>query len=106
MCFVTQVDKNLREYFTFLDIFPFYEKNGIMTKNTWFKTHRQDSEFPAHYLKPLATLGKRHFSCLISFTALRRRKAFARKVDSLLSFFVEGLLTATLDLVSDCRAWL
>ena len=39
-----------------VDIFPFYEKNGIMTKNTWFKTHRQDSEFPAHYLKPLTTL--------------------------------------------------
>ena len=37
----------------FLDIFPFYEKNGIMTKDTWFKTHRQDTEFPVKYLQPL-----------------------------------------------------
>ena len=36
-----------------VDIFPFYERNGVMTKNTWFKTHRQDTEFPAHFLKPL-----------------------------------------------------
>lgn len=36
-----------------VDIFPFYEKNGIMTKDTWFKTHKQDTEFPAHYLQPL-----------------------------------------------------
>ncbi|XP_033749580.1 fukutin-related protein-like [Pecten maximus] len=36
-----------------VDIFPFYPKSGIMTKNTWFKTHRQDREFPEHYLKPL-----------------------------------------------------
>lgn len=39
-----------------VDIFPFYEKNGVMTKNTWFKTHRQDMEFPARYLKPLKRL--------------------------------------------------
>lgn len=39
-----------------VDIFPFYEKDGIMTKNTWFETHRQDREFPAHYLKPLGTI--------------------------------------------------
>lgn len=39
-----------------VDIFPFYEKDGIMTKNTWFETHRQDREFPAHYLKPLETI--------------------------------------------------
>ena len=36
-----------------VDVFPFYEKNGIMTKNTWFKSHRQDMEFPSHYLKGL-----------------------------------------------------
>ena len=36
-----------------VDIFPFYEREGTMTKNTWFKTHRQDREFPARYLKPL-----------------------------------------------------
>lgn len=39
-----------------VDIFPFYEHNGIMTKNTWFKTHRQDTEFPAHFLKPRTTI--------------------------------------------------
>jgi len=36
-----------------VDIFPFYEKDGMMTKDTWFDTHRQDMEFPAHYLNPL-----------------------------------------------------
>ncbi|XP_077989461.1 ribitol 5-phosphate transferase FKRP-like [Glandiceps talaboti] len=36
-----------------VDIFPFYEKDGIMTKDSWIKTHRQDTEFPEHYLKPL-----------------------------------------------------
>ncbi|XP_046845519.1 fukutin-related protein-like, partial [Xenia sp. Carnegie-2017] len=39
-----------------VDIFPFYERNGTMTKDTWFETHRQDAEFPAHFLKPLETL--------------------------------------------------
>ena len=39
-----------------VDIFPFYEKNGVMTKDTWFKSHRQDMEFPARYLKPLERL--------------------------------------------------
>ena len=41
-----------------VDIFPFYEKNGIMTKDTWFKTHRQDTEFPAKYLQPLDRMRK------------------------------------------------
>ena len=39
-----------------VDIFPFYPKNGIMTKDTWFKTHKQDTEFSEHYLKPLTTI--------------------------------------------------
>ncbi|EDO43590.1 predicted protein [Nematostella vectensis] len=39
-----------------VDIFPFYEKNGKMTKDTWFKTHRQDMEFPVHFLKPLTKI--------------------------------------------------
>lgn len=30
-----------------------------MTKDTWFETHRQDAEFPAHFLKPLETLGSK-----------------------------------------------
>lgn len=39
-----------------VDIFPFFERDGIMTKKTWFESHRQDREFPAHYLKPLETI--------------------------------------------------
>ncbi|XP_026283008.1 ribitol 5-phosphate transferase FKRP [Frankliniella occidentalis] len=39
-----------------VDLFPFYNKNGTMTKDTWFPTHKQDREFPAHYLNPLATI--------------------------------------------------
>lgn len=39
-----------------VDIFPFFPKDGVMTKNTWFKTHRQDREFPEHFLKPLTTI--------------------------------------------------
>ena len=37
-----------------VDIFPFYldEKRGVMTKDFWFDTHRQDVEFPEKYLKP------------------------------------------------------
>lgn len=41
-----------------VDIFPFRSVNGTMTKNTWFKTHRQDREFPEAFLRPL---GKIHF---------------------------------------------
>ncbi|GIX93773.1 fukutin-related protein [Caerostris darwini] len=36
-----------------VDIFPFYSRNGTMTKDTWFTDHRQDTEFPEHFLKPL-----------------------------------------------------
>lgn len=36
-----------------VDIFPFYSKKGIMTKKTWIKTHKQDTEFPEHFLRPL-----------------------------------------------------
>jgi len=36
-----------------VDIFPFYSRNGTMTKETWFEDHRQDMEFPEHFLKPL-----------------------------------------------------
>lgn len=35
-----------------VDIFPFYPKDGIMTKDTWIKSHRQDMPFPEKYLKP------------------------------------------------------
>lgn len=27
-----------------------------MTKGFWFESHRQDTEFPTHYLEPLAKL--------------------------------------------------
>ncbi|EDV27981.1 uncharacterized protein TRIADDRAFT_14979, partial [Trichoplax adhaerens] len=36
-----------------VDLFPFYEKNGFMTKDTWFKTHKQDMKFPTQFIKPL-----------------------------------------------------
>lgn len=36
-----------------VDIFPFYSRNGTMTKNTWFESHPQDCEFPEHFLQPL-----------------------------------------------------
>lgn len=39
-----------------VDIFPFYSRDGIMTKDTWFKSHRQDTEFPEHYLNPLTKI--------------------------------------------------
>ena len=41
-----------------VDIFPFYldEKRGVMTKDFWFETHRQDVEFPEKYLQPLVRL--------------------------------------------------
>ena len=35
-----------------VDIFPFYSNNNIMTKDTW-GSHKQDVEFPEHYLKPM-----------------------------------------------------
>lgn len=39
-----------------VDIFPFYSRNGVMTKDTWFKSHPQDREFPEHFLKPLSSI--------------------------------------------------
>jgi len=39
-----------------VDIFPFYSKNGIMTKKTWFPTHPQDKEFPESFLIPLSKI--------------------------------------------------
>jgi hypothetical protein len=40
-----------------VDIFPFRDNGlGVMTKNTWFASHRQDVEFPRHFLEPLETL--------------------------------------------------
>ncbi|CAG5124380.1 unnamed protein product [Candidula unifasciata] len=39
-----------------VDIFPFYSKNGTMTKDTWFHNHRQDTEFPERFLQPLTKI--------------------------------------------------
>jgi len=39
-----------------VDIFPFYSRNGTMTKDTWFKTHRQDREFPESFIQPLGKI--------------------------------------------------
>lgn len=39
-----------------VDIFPFYSKNGTMTKDTWIQTHRQDTEFPETFLNPLTKI--------------------------------------------------
>lgn len=39
-----------------VDIFPFYQRNGTMTKDTWFPSHKQDREFPEHFLHPMASI--------------------------------------------------
>ncbi|XP_015196472.1 ribitol 5-phosphate transferase FKRP [Lepisosteus oculatus] len=35
-----------------VDLWPFYPRNGVMTKDTWMD-HKQDVEFPEHFLHPL-----------------------------------------------------
>nr|CAD7404016.1 unnamed protein product [Timema cristinae] len=39
-----------------VDLFPFYKKNSTMTKDTWFVTHKQDKEFPEHFLRPISSI--------------------------------------------------
>jgi len=39
-----------------VDIFPFYSRNGTMTKDTWFRSHRQDTEFPENFIQPLGKI--------------------------------------------------
>nr|CAD7439328.1 unnamed protein product [Timema bartmani] len=39
-----------------VDLFPFYKKNSTMTKDTWFITHKQDKEFPEHFLRPISSI--------------------------------------------------
>lgn len=36
-----------------VDLFPFYSRRGVMTKNTWFDDHPQDREFNETFLKPM-----------------------------------------------------
>ncbi|XP_053362828.1 fukutin-related protein [Clarias gariepinus] len=38
-----------------VDLWPFYSRNGIMTKDTW-TDHKQDVEFPEHFLQPLVPM--------------------------------------------------
>lgn len=38
-----------------VDLWPFYPRNGIMTKDTWTE-HKQDVEFPEHFLQPLVPM--------------------------------------------------
>ncbi|XP_062872848.1 fukutin-related protein [Trichomycterus rosablanca] len=38
-----------------VDLWPFYPKNGVMTKDTW-TGHKQDMEFPEHFLQPLVRM--------------------------------------------------
>ncbi|XP_069500681.1 ribitol 5-phosphate transferase FKRP [Ambystoma mexicanum] len=46
-----------------VDLWPFYPRNGIMTKNTW-TDHKQDVEFPEHFLKPLVPMSFAGFTAL------------------------------------------
>ncbi|XP_066995091.1 ribitol 5-phosphate transferase FKRP [Anabrus simplex] len=39
-----------------VDLFPFYQRNGTMTKDTWFPTHKQDREFPEYFLHPMSSI--------------------------------------------------
>ncbi|KAG8143634.1 hypothetical protein E2320_000831 [Naja naja] len=47
-----------------VDLWPFYPKNGVMTKDTWMD-HRQDVEFPEHFLKPLVPIEFAGFVALV-----------------------------------------
>uniref|UniRef100_A0A8C7S924 Ribitol-5-phosphate transferase n=1 Tax=Oncorhynchus mykiss TaxID=8022 RepID=A0A8C7S924_ONCMY len=38
-----------------VDLWPFYPRNGVMTKDTWME-HKQDVEFPEHFLQPLVPM--------------------------------------------------
>uniref|UniRef100_A0A8C6U8M2 Ribitol-5-phosphate transferase n=1 Tax=Neogobius melanostomus TaxID=47308 RepID=A0A8C6U8M2_9GOBI len=38
-----------------VDLWPFYPRNGVMTKDTW-TDHKQDVEFPEHFLQPLVPM--------------------------------------------------
>ncbi|XP_035665999.1 fukutin-related protein-like [Branchiostoma floridae] len=39
-----------------VDIWPFHPQNGVMTRGLWTQTHRQDIDFPEHFLVPLRTM--------------------------------------------------
>lgn len=48
-----------------VDIFPFREVNGTMTKDFWMENHPQDRPFPAHYLKPLDRIAFAGFNVFV-----------------------------------------
>lgn len=39
----------------FVNIFPFYPKNGTMTRDGWFTNHK-NMEFPDYYLHPISSI--------------------------------------------------
>ncbi|XP_078697231.1 ribitol 5-phosphate transferase FKRP-like [Branchiostoma floridae x Branchiostoma belcheri] len=39
-----------------VDIWPFHPQNGVMTRGLWTQSHRQDIDFPEHFLVPLKTV--------------------------------------------------
>ncbi|XP_015706673.1 fukutin-related protein, partial [Coturnix japonica] len=46
-----------------VDLWPFYPKNGVMTKETWLG-HPQDVEFPEHFLLPTVPLAFAGFTAM------------------------------------------
>ncbi|XP_033108791.1 fukutin-related protein-like [Anneissia japonica] len=39
-----------------VDLWPFYSRDGVMTKDFWMEGHKQDCEFPEQFLKPLVRI--------------------------------------------------
>lgn len=39
----------------YVNVFPFFSKNGTMTKDTWFTSHK-NMEFPDHFLHPMSSI--------------------------------------------------
>ena len=54
-----------------VDIFPFYSKDGVMTKDTWIAGHPQDREFPETFLQPLE---KMNFAGVSAYVPNRYRE--------------------------------
>ncbi|XP_057656196.1 ribitol 5-phosphate transferase FKRP isoform X1 [Diorhabda carinulata] len=39
----------------FVNLFPFYSKNGTMSKDSWYTSHK-NMEFPEHFLHPMSSI--------------------------------------------------
>ncbi|XP_076067992.1 ribitol 5-phosphate transferase FKRP isoform X1 [Oratosquilla oratoria] len=39
-----------------VDIFPFTPRDGLMTRGQWPNAHKQDQDFPEHFLRPISTI--------------------------------------------------